>query len=92
MHSAIVRLCPNRGHQIDVNVAVTRMTKAGNRNAVLLLEMRGEPKEIHDFTPWYGDVFIQFHEARIAQGVAKAPTNLPDLLTGRVAVRSDDPG
>lgn len=88
----IVRLGSSRGHQVNVNVAVTRMTKAGNRNAVLLLEMRGEPKEIHDFAPWYGDVFIQFHEARIAQGVAKAPADLPDLLAGRVAVRSDDSG
>ena len=41
MHPAIVGLCSNRGHQIDVNVPVTRMTKAGNRDAVLFLESRG---------------------------------------------------
>jgi len=37
MHPAIFRLRPSRGHQVDVNVAVTCMTKAGNRNAVLFL-------------------------------------------------------
>ena len=41
VHPTIVRLGSNRCHQVDVNVAVTRMTKAGNRNTVLLLEMRG---------------------------------------------------
>ena len=75
-----------------MNVAVPRMTKAGDRNAVLFLEAGGEAKEIHDFAPRHGDVLIEFHEARIAQGVAKAPANLPDLLTGRIAVRRDDPG
>ena len=41
VHMTIVRLCPNRGHQVDVNVAVSRMTKAGNRHAMLLLKPRG---------------------------------------------------
>ena len=37
VHPAIVRLGSSRGHQVDVNVAVSRMTKAGNRNSMLLL-------------------------------------------------------
>ena len=37
VHPAIVRLGSSRGHQVDVNVAVSRMTKAGNRHAMLLL-------------------------------------------------------
>ena len=37
VHPAIVRLGSSRGHQVDVNVAVARMTKAGNRHAMLLL-------------------------------------------------------
>ena len=41
VHLTIVRLCPNRGHQVNVNVAVARMAKAGNRHAVLLLQTRG---------------------------------------------------
>ena len=41
VHLTIVRLCPNRGHQVDVNVAVPGMTKAGNRHTILLLETRG---------------------------------------------------
>ena len=41
VHMTIVRLCPNRGHQVNVNVAVARMAKAGNRHTILLLETRG---------------------------------------------------
>jgi len=37
VHATIVWPGSNRGHQIDVNVAVARMTKAGNWNAVFLL-------------------------------------------------------
>jgi len=37
VHPAIVWLGSSRGHQVDVNVAVSRMTKAGNRHAMLLL-------------------------------------------------------
>ena len=36
VHMTIVRFGSNRGHQVDVNVAVARMAKAGNRNAILL--------------------------------------------------------
>ena len=38
VHMTIIRLCPNRGHQVDVNVAVARMAKAGNRHTILLLQ------------------------------------------------------
>ena len=38
VHPAIVRLGSSRGHQVDVNVAVARMTKAGNRHTILLLQ------------------------------------------------------
>ena len=92
MHLTIVWLRSNRSHQVDVNVAVPRMTKAGDRNAVFLLQAGSQPKEIDDSTPWHGDVFVQFHQPCVSQGVAKAPANLPDLFTGRVTVRSDDPG
>ena len=92
VHPAIVRLRPSRGHQVDVNVAVARMTKAGNRHAMLLLKPRGQPKQIHYPTPRNGDIFIQFHEARIAQGVAKASANLPDLFASGVAVSRDNLG
>ena len=92
MHMTIVRLRSNRSHQVDVNVAVARMTKAGNRYAVVLLEAGSQPKEIYNLTPWYCDVFIEFHQPRIPQGVAEASANLPDLLTGRIAMRSDDLG
>ena len=35
MHSAIVGSGAGRGHQVDVNVAVAGVAKAGNRDAVL---------------------------------------------------------
>ena len=41
VHMTIVRLGSNRSHQVDVNVAVPRMTKAGDRNAILLLQAGG---------------------------------------------------
>ena len=41
VHPAIVRFGFNRGHQVDVNIAVSRMTETGNGNAVLLLEIGG---------------------------------------------------
>ncbi len=40
VHMTIVRFGSNRGHQVNVNVAVARMAKAGNRHAVLLLQAR----------------------------------------------------
>ena len=92
MHMSIIRLCSNRSHQIDVNVAVTRMTKAGNRHAMLLLKPRGQPKEIHYPTPRNGDVLIQFHKPCVSQGVAKASANLPDLFASGVAVSRDNLG
>lgn len=92
VHPAIVRLRPSRGHQVDVNVAVARMTKAGNRHAMLLLKPRGQPKEIHYPTSRNGDVFIQFHEPCVSQGVAKASANLPDLFASGVAVSRDNLG
>ena len=92
VHPAIVRLGSSRGHQVDVNVAVARMTKAGNRHAMLLLKPRGQPKEIHYPTSRNGDVFIQFHEPCVSQGVAKASANLPDLFASGVAVSRDNLG
>ena len=41
VHMTIVRLCPKRGHQVNVNVAFARMAKAGDRNAILLLQAGG---------------------------------------------------
>ena len=38
VHVTIVWPGSNRGHQVDVNVAVARMAEAGNRDAVFLLE------------------------------------------------------
>ena len=38
VHMTIVWLRSNRSHQVDVNVAVPRMTKAGNRHTILLLQ------------------------------------------------------
>jgi len=92
MHPAIVRLRPSRSHQVDVNVAVSRMTKAGNRNTVLFLESRGQPKEIHYPAPRNGYVLIQFHEPCVSEGVAKSSANLPDLFASGVAVSRDNLG
>ena len=41
MHLTIVWLRSNRGHQVNVNVAVARMAKAGNRHTILLLQAGG---------------------------------------------------
>ena len=38
VHMTIVRLGSNRSHQVDVNIAVARMAKAGNRHTILLLQ------------------------------------------------------
>ena len=92
VHPAIVRFGSHRSHEVDMNITIPGMAKAGNGNSILLLKAGSTPKEIHNTTPRNGDVLIEFNEARVAQGVTKASANLPDLLASYVAVCIDDLG
>ena len=92
VHPTIIRFGASRSHQIDVNIPVPGMAKAGNGNPVFFLKLGGKPKEIENAAPRDSDILIQFNEAGIAQGVAKAATNLPKLLAGFFANGRNEAG
>src|SRR5262249_41279934 len=53
---AIVSVC----HDVDANVAVTGVTKAGDRESMLCLQLPGEFHQVHEMTPRHDDVLIEF--------------------------------
>ena len=53
---AIVSVC----HDVDVNVAVAGVTKAGDRESMFYLEPLREFHQVHKMTPRHDDVFVQF--------------------------------
>src|SRR5262245_25360308 len=56
---AIVSVC----HDVDVNIAVSRMAEASDRESMLCLQPLGEFDQIDETTAWDDDVFVQFRQA-----------------------------
>src|ERR1700724_1775933 len=61
------------GHDVDMNVAVTGVTKTGDRESRFRAQAFGKLNQIDNATPRHDHVFVQFSETGRAQGVAELP-------------------
>ncbi len=61
-------------HQIDVDIAVTRVTEAGHRNVIVAAELRPELDQFDQFPPRHHDIFVQFFQSGgLERGGKSAP-------------------
>src|SRR5438552_5249167 len=71
---AIVTVC----HDVDVNVAVPSVTKAGDRKSVLNLKCLREFHEIDEMTPRHDHILVKLRQAARAQLIAKLTAQCPE--------------
>ena len=72
-------------HDVDVNVSVAGVPKAGDGQIDFLLKTRGEAEQILQPSARHDDVFVQFCEAAGAERGGKFAPDLPDFFTVGVA-------
>ena len=58
VHAGVVGLRPGGGHEVDVDIAVSGVAEAGDRDAIFFLQPGGEVEEIEDPSSWDGDVLV----------------------------------
>jgi hypothetical protein len=67
-------------HHVDVDVAIARVTKAGNGQAVLRLQPRGEPEQILEPAARHHDVLVELGEAGVTQRIGEFTPQAPELF------------
>ncbi|MDB6016790.1 MAG: hypothetical protein JWR19_1279 [Pedosphaera sp.] len=65
-------------HDVDMDVAVTGVAETGDGEAVLLLEAGSEAEEVFEAATRNDDVFVEFGEAGVAEGIGEFAAELPD--------------
>ncbi len=77
-------------HDVGVDVAVAGVAETGDRQAVLLLQPRGEGKQIFQPAAGHDDVLVQLGQAGVAQGVGEFAADFPDgFALGRAQAALD---
>ena len=67
-------------HDVGVDVAVAGVAETGQRQAMLLLQPRGEGEQILQTAAGNDDVLVQLGQAGVAQGEGKFAAQFPDVL------------
>ena len=75
------------GHDVDVNVAITGVAKAGDRKSVLCLQRFGELHQIDQAAARHDYVLVQFREAGRAKRITKLTAQRPELFAICLASR-----
>src|SRR5262245_27350457 len=68
-------------HDVDVNVSITGMAKAGDRKSGFCAQSLRKLDKIDDAAPRHDDVLIQFGQSGGAEGIAKLPAQGPQFFT-----------
>mgnify|MGYP003313740785 CR=1 FL=1 len=69
-------------HQIGVNVAVSRVPKARDRDSSAILHFAGEFDEVQELGARHNNILIEFCQSGVAQRVGEIAPQLPDLFAG----------
>ena len=67
-------------HDIDMDVAVSRMSEARNGKSAAGLESLGEVDKIDKFAPGNNDILVQLFQAGSLQGFRKRPPEIPQFF------------
>src|SRR5690242_13380253 len=67
-------------HHIDMNVAVPRVAKAGDGQAMLLLQLFGETEQVFKPTARHGNVLVELCQSGIAKRVGEFAAHPPESL------------
>ena len=67
-------------HHIGVDVAVAGVAETGHRQPMFFLEARGEFEQVFQPAARDDDVFVEFGQAGVAQGIGKFTPDFPDFL------------
>src|SRR3954470_20518165 len=68
-------------HDVDVDIAITRMAKARDGKAMLFLQVLAEREDLFQFPSWNNDVLIELSKAGVTQRIGEFAAHLPELLT-----------
>ena len=69
-------------HQIGVNVTVSRVPKARDRDSSAILHFAGEFDEVQELGARHNNILIEFCQSGVAQRVGEIAPQLPDLFAG----------
>jgi len=73
------------GHEVDMNISISSVAKAGDGEAVFFSEFFGKKGEVSESTTGDNDIFVELWQAGCFEGLGKCAAQIPEFLASEFA-------